>query len=165
MGNITFRLRIVISFALIASCWYASRTPLSAQTVSGTILGVVQDPQGASIANADISARNPDTGVVRKTVAGSNGEYRIDSVPAGPYEVSATAPGFRSEQRTGVQVTVGGNVSVNFSLTVGTVSETVEVKGQAAQVDTSSATLGGFVSSEAIHELPLNGRDWLQMAL
>ena len=67
--------------------------------------------------------------------------------------------------RSGIVVTVGADVAVNFSLTVGAISEKVEVTGEAPQVDTSSSALGGFVNSATIRELPLNGRDWLQLAL
>ena len=151
------------SVAAIGLC--VSATLLHAQTVSGTILGLVQDPQGAVIGKADVSARNLDTGAIRTTTAEDNGTYRISSVPAGSYEVSSSAAGFKTEVRSGVLVTVGGDISVNFSLTVGAVSEKVEVTAEAPQVDASSSTLGGFVNSVTIRELPLNGRDWLQLAL
>jgi hypothetical protein len=91
--------------------------------------------------------------------------YRITSVPAGSYEVSAAIAGFKTEVRSGISVTVGSDVAVNFSLTVGAISDKVEVTAEAAQVDASSSTLGGFVNSTTIRELPLNGRDWLQLSL
>src|SRR5206468_6796364 len=81
------------------------------------------------------------------------------------YEVSASIAGFKTEVRSGVVVTVGGDVSVNFSLSIGAISEKVEVTAEATQVDTSSSALGGFVNSATIRELPLNGRDWLQLTL
>src|SRR5206468_11572573 len=143
----------------------AAMYSLRAQTVSGTILGLIQDQQGAVVAATEVTARNLETGAVRKTNADDNGTYRIFGIPAGPYEVSASAPGFRTEVRTGITVTVGSDVSVNFSLTVGGVSEQVQVTGEAPQVDAFSSTLGGFVNSTTIRELPLNGRDWLQLAL
>src|SRR6266446_1549417 len=145
--------------------WGVSASSLNAQTVSGTILGLVQDPQGAAIPKAEVSARNIETGVVRKTTADDSGIYRISSVPAGSYEITVSVAGFKTEVRSGVIVTVGGDVAVNFSLSVGAVSEKVEVTGEAPQVDTSSSAMGGFVNSETIRELPLNGRDWLQLAL
>jgi hypothetical protein len=138
---------------------------LHAQTVSGTILGVIQDQQGAVIGKANVSAKSLDTGAVRTAVSDDSGNFRIVSVPAGSYEVSATAPGFKTEVRTGIVVTVGGEQGVSFALTVGAVTEKVEVTAEAAQVDTSSSTLAGFVNANTIRELPLNGRDWLQLAL
>src|ERR1700674_1501072 len=120
MSTYSLPLVAFISFALAA-------TTLRAQTVSGTILGVIQDQQGAVVAKAEVSARNLETGAVRKTISDSNGSYRISSVPAGSYEVSSSAAGFKTEVRSGVVVTVGGDVGVNFSLTIGAISEKVEV--------------------------------------
>src|SRR4029077_15745736 len=91
---------------------------LHAQTVSGAVLGTVEDQQGAVIPNAEVSPRNLETGQVRKTKPDGSGNYRVSSVPAGSYEVSATASGFKTEVRTGVAVTVGGDSNVSFSLTV-----------------------------------------------
>ncbi len=142
-----------------------SGVALHAQTVAGTILGSVQDQQGGVIGKVEVSAKNLENGAVRKTVSGDNGEYRIAGVPAGAYEVTATASGFKTEVRSGVSVTVGAEVNLPFALTVGAVSEKVEVTGEAAQVDTSSSAMGGFVNATTIRELPLNGRDWLQLAL
>src|SRR6202140_4256948 len=139
--------------------------PLPAQTVSGTILGQIQDQQGAAIGKTEIAARNLETGAVRKTTAQNNGEYRITSLPAGSYEVTASIAGFKTEVRSGIEVTVGSDVAVNFSLTVGAVSEKIEVTAEAPQVDASSSTLGGFVNSTTIRELPLNGRDWIALSL
>jgi len=158
-------LRLVFSLLSVAAFLHVSPAVLHAQGVSGTILGTIQDQQGGSIGKAEVSARSVDTGAVRKTTAADNGDYRITAVPAGSYDVSIAAPGFKTEVRTGIVVTVGADVSVNFSLTVGAVSEKVEVTAEVAQVDTSSATMGGFVNSTTIRELPLNGRDWLQLAL
>ena len=138
---------------------------LHAQGVSGTILGTITDQQGAAIGKAEISARSVDTGVTRKGNSADNGDYRITAVPAGTYEVSIGAPGFKTEVRSGIIVTVGADSAANFQLTVGAVTEKVEVTAEVAQVDTSSATMGGFVNSTTIRELPLNGRDWLQLAL
>src|SRR5207302_10925028 len=116
--------------------------------------------QGAVIAKTEVTARNLETGAVCKTNADDNGTYRIFGIPAGPYEVSAFAPGFKTEVRTGIAVTVGSDSSVNFSLTVGTISEQVQVTGEAPQGDAFSSTLGGVVNSTTIRELPLNVRDW-----
>ena len=154
-----------VIFGVAAAFWFLNVAPLSAQTVSGNILGLVQDQQGALVANTNVSARNLGTGAVRQTTTEGNGTYRIDSVPAGSYEVTAAIGGFKTETRTGIVVTVGGDVAVNFSLTVGAASEKIEVTAEAPQVDTSSATMAGFVNSATIGELPLNGRDWLQLAL
>ncbi len=160
MRNNNFRL-VLLGFALVALI----PALLSAQAVNGNILGIVQDQQGGAIAKAEITTRNIDTGAIRKVTSADNGEYRVTSIPAGPYEVTITAPGFKTEVRSGVGVTVGADVNLSFSMTVGAVTEKVEVTGEVAQVDTSSSAMGGFVNASTIRELPLNGRDWLQLTL
>src|SRR5712672_4395542 len=158
--------RLALSSFVFTLLWVCMSTvPLHAQTVGGTILGLVQDQQGGGFPKVEVSARSLDTGAIRRSVSTDNGEYRITGVPAGAYELSATAAGFKTEVRSGIVVTVGADVAVNLSLTVGAISEKVEVTGEAAQVDTSSSAMGGFVNSTTIRELPLNGRDWLQLAL
>src|ERR1700690_3258106 len=145
-----------VIFGIAAVCWWLSLAPLPAQTVTGTILGEIQDQQGAAIGKAKVSTRNLETGAVRETTAEDNGIYRIASVPAGSYEVTASVAGFKTEVRSGIVVIVGGEVSVNFSLTVGAINEKIEVTGEAPQIDTSSSAMGGFVNSTTIRELPLN---------
>src|SRR5437899_224929 len=165
MGKNRSRAVMFVSLALAAMYWCVSPAAVRAQTVSGTIQGLIQEQKGAVVAKTEVTTRNQETGAVRKTNADDNGTYRIYSIPAGPYEVSASAPGFKTEVRTGIAVSVGSDISVNFSLTVGAISEQVEVTGEAPQVDAFSSTLGGFVNSTTIRELPLNGRDWLQLTL
>src|SRR5947207_2020555 len=92
--NYSCRLVLFISFVLAGIYEGVNPTPLQAQTVSGTILGQIQDQQGAAIGKAEVSARNLETGAVRKAIADDAGAYRITSVPAGSYEVSASIAGF-----------------------------------------------------------------------
>src|SRR6266550_4337545 len=127
MGNTNSAEKLFVGWALTVIFWGVSSTPLHAQTVGGTILGIVQDQQGGAIGKAEVSARSLDTGAVRKVTSEDNGEYRITSIPAGAYEVSVTAPGFKTEVRSGLAVTVGADVTVNFSMTVGALTEKVEV--------------------------------------
>jgi Carboxypeptidase regulatory-like domain/TonB dependent receptor len=137
---------------------------LNAQVATGTIIGTVKDSSGAVVPNANISARSVETGAVRKTVADSNGEYQIPSLPPGGYDVEASFPSFSTQVRPGTSVTVGATVKVDFTLTVGSVTQTVQVSTVAPQVNATNASMGGLVGQHAIRELPLNGRDWLQLA-
>ena len=162
---ITEKVLKFLSLALAVSYLCLNPAGVQAQTLYGTIAGQVQDQQGAAIGRAEVTVRNVETGAVRKVNADDSGAYQVTSIPPGTYEVSASIAGFKTEVRSGIGVTVGAEVAVNFSLTVGAVSEKVEVTAEAAQVDTSSATLGGFVSSTTIRELPLNGRDWISLSL
>src|ERR1700675_4688481 len=117
MVDRTSRLVFFISFAFAASYWCVNPASLQAQTVSGTILGQIQDQQGAAIGKAEITARSLELGAVRTTVADDMGVYRITSVPAGSYEVSASITGFTAEVRSGISVSVGSDVAVNFAIT------------------------------------------------
>jgi hypothetical protein len=137
---------------------------MRAQTVNGTLLGSVVDAQGAAVPNAQVSARNVDTGIARTATTDAMGGYRIASVPAGMYEISAAGAGFKTELRSGITVTVGADIRVDFALTVGAVEQQVTVSGEAPQVDTTSSTLSGVVAENTVRQLPLNGRDWLQLA-
>lgn len=136
-----------------------------AQTVAGSILGTVRDQQGAVIPNAAVSAKNLGTGAERTATSDASGGFNIVSVPAGSYDVTTSAPGFQTEVRSGVTLTVGASLRLDFTLNVGAVSEKVEVTGEAPQVETTSSTMSGLVAETVIRELPLNGRDWLQLAV
>jgi hypothetical protein len=89
--------------------------------------------------------------------------FNITSVPAGSYELTASAPGFQKEVRSSVTLTVGAALRVDFTLNVGVLQEQVVVTGEAPQVDTTTSTMSGLVAENTIRELPLNGRDWLQL--
>ena len=136
-----------------------------AQTVTGRILGTIRDQQGAVAPNASVTARNMETGAERTAVSDASGGYSIVSVPAGAYEVTTSAQGFRTEVRSGMTLTVGASLRADFMLNLGAVAEIVEVRGEAPQVDTTTSTMRGLVAETVIRELPLNGRAWLQLAL
>jgi hypothetical protein len=131
--------------------------------VNGTIFGTVRDPSGAVIPQVTVSARNVETGAVRTAATDPTGTYQVLSVPAGDYEVEAVVSGFKTSVRKGISVTVGASVAVNFDLPVGDVQQKVEVEATPPQVETANASMGGLVGETAVRELPLNGRDWLQL--
>ena len=137
---------------------------LRGQAVNGTILGTVRDTSGGVMAGVVVTAKNVDTGALRNATTDVSGAYQILSVPAGNYELEAAVSGFKTEVRKGISVTVGAAVPVNFALSIGEVQQKVEVQDSPPQVDTTNATMGGLVGELAVRELPLNGRDWLQLA-
>jgi len=133
------------------------------QVVNGTIFGTVRDPSGAVIPQVTVSAKNVETGAVRRATTDATGTYQVLSVPAGDYEVETAVSGFQTSVRKGISVTVGASVAVNFDLAVGDVQQKIEVEATPPQVETANATMGGLVGEAAVRELPLNGRDWLQL--
>ncbi len=158
----TFRVaELAIAGALL---FLVGACDLKAQVASGSILGVASDTSGAVVANANITCTSVETGVVRKATTDSTGAYLLAALPVGNYDLEASSQGFRSEVRKGVAVTVGASIAVNFTLAVGATEQTVEVTAEAPQVNTTDASVGGLVSETAIRSLPLNGRDWLQLA-
>ena len=143
---------------------FTSAQQLVGQTVNGSIIGTVRDQAGAVIPNASVSTKSQETGAERSSVTDGTGVFNILSLPAGSYEVTVSAPGFQTVRRN-VTLTVGASLRVDLSLNVGAITDTVDVTAQSAQVDTTSSTISGLVSDSVIRDLPLNGRDWLQLAV
>jgi carboxypeptidase family protein len=161
LGGAKMKTTRMLLLLAVSALVIAPRT--HAQTVTGTIVGTVLDTQGAVIPNATISARNRDTGLERTATSDASGEFTVTSVPAGPYDVTATAPGFQQAVRSGVTMTVGAALRLDFKLNVGDVQQKVVVTSEAPQIDTTTSTLSGLVTDTSIRQLPLNGRDWLQL--
>lgn len=135
----------------------------SAQGVGGTITGIVRDEQGAAIPDVALSVRNVETGFVRRLTTNEAGRYSASGLPFGIYQLEASKPGFRSEVRTGIRLTVGQEVVLDLTLRVGQVEERVEVTGGAPLVETTTAALGELVDARKVRDLPLNGRDIVQL--
>src|SRR5258708_22938553 len=140
-----------------------SETPLRAQVAGATLSGTITDSQGGAVVGAEVSAKNGATGVTSETTTKSSGFFSLVNLNPADYAVSITAPGFRTSTSR-VTLTVGAKQELSLALTVGDVSQTVEVTGAAPVVETTNATLSGNVESAQIVELPLNGRDWVQLA-
>ena len=137
--------------------------PVRAQTSGATLTGTITDPQGDVVPNAKVSARNLATNISTDTETNSSGAYNIVNITPGDYQVSITATGF-STTTSKVSLFVGKTQELSVALTVGQVSQTVEVTGAAPTVETTNATLSGDVEGQQIVELPLNGRDWVSLA-
>ncbi|MFN7949711.1 MAG: TonB-dependent receptor [Blastocatellia bacterium] len=135
-----------------------------AQTVGGTISGVVRDQSDAVIPNAEVVVRNTATGVTRSATSNESGLYRIANLSSGTYEMTIRATGFTTGEQKDVVLTVGAEVTANVTLRAGNVSEKVEVQGGAASVELAQSQLNHVVEERTIKELPLNGRDWTQLA-
>jgi hypothetical protein len=148
--------RLHIAFLLFALMLQPVRS--RAQQVTGTILGNVQDATGAVIAKAQVTARNQDTGLTRLVQTNDQGEYRIDFLPPGNYEVQVSNSGFRSFRQTGITLQIGQSARVDAQLQLGETSSTVTVEGGVPAVNTADATVGQTTTSEQITTLPLVNR-------
>jgi len=136
-----------------------------AQVTTGTISGTVQDSTGAVVPGVNITIRNTETGLTRAVASDEAGRYRAPNLPLGAYEVEGSKPGFQTEVRRGITLTVGREAVVNLPLKVGAVAERVEVTGEAPLVDTTSASMEFLVDDKKIRDLPLNGRNYTQLAV
>src|SRR5262245_25604642 len=126
----------------------------------GNINGTVRDPLGAGVPKVEIVLKEERTGFSRTVRTDDNGFYSALSLPTGVYTVIASPQGFKKAANTGLQLHVSENLTVNFSLQVGEVSETVIVSGEVAQVDTTGGKVSSLVSEKQVTELPLNGRNY-----
>jgi Carboxypeptidase regulatory-like domain/TonB dependent receptor/TonB-dependent Receptor Plug Domain len=153
---------------LFRYCTYllvASAIPLMGQSVRGTVLGTVTDSSGAVVRGAKVTAIQTATGLVRNEPTNEAGEYSIPQLPVGQYTIAVEQANFKKAERTNVELRVDDRLRVDFVLTVGQVSDTVAVEETAPVISTDSSTLGNVVDNKKVTELPLNGRNFLQLNL
>jgi hypothetical protein len=134
-----------------------------AQTATGQITGTVKDTSGAVVPGAAVKIKGDLTGLARETVTGKAGDYVIPLLPVGVYSVSAELQGFRPAKRTSIRLNVDAVVRVDLELQAGGLTEAVEVQASAVALDTETATVGQVISEKQITDLPLNGRNFLQL--
>jgi hypothetical protein len=137
---------------------------LAAQTVSTQIVGLVFDTSGAVIPRATVTAKRVETGDVRSTTTNETGNYVFPLLDPGDYEITCSAPGFRTEMRRGVTLELQQKARLDFQLQIGQQAETVEVTSAQPLLKTEDATLGEVIERRRILELPLNGRNFAQAA-
>ena len=150
--------RIFFAFFLLiaVSMW--------AQTFRGTILGTVTDPAGKFVAGATVKVKNPGTGLERTATTGTDGGYNIPELPVGSYTVTVTQGGFQTSVTTGVEVDVATERRVDVQMKIGQVTQMVEVAGgDLPQIETTSDDLGGVLTSNAVEDMPINGRDYTKL--
>ena len=157
----------VIRFTLLAFVLFLMSLGgpgLFAQSDTGNIAGTVMDTTGAVIPGADVLATNTDTGLKLSAVSNDTGEFTILAVPRGNYSVTASAKGFQ-KQSASITVIVTSTQTVVFQLSAAGTTTTVQVTGAAPLVDTSDATVGATIEGKQVTDLPLNGRNFSQLAL
>ena len=143
-------------------CAAAFALPVVAQTF-GEITGRVTDASGAAAPGAAVTATNMSTNAARQTVTTETGDYTFPSLPPGTYTVRTEKSGFKVTETKNVSVSVQQSVRLDFTLTVGQVSESISVEATAVQLESENATVGTVIDNKRIVELPLNGRNYLQL--
>lgn len=159
----TYRTHLAV--LLIAIFMVLGYGPLYGQTGGGTIEGTVTDPSGGVIQGATVTITSETTGVARTIPTNSSGVYSASDLAAGRYTVKTSAAGFDSERVNHILLTVGAVRNVDVHLTVGAAQTTVTVTSLNTGVDTATSTVQGVVGGKQIRELPLNGRDFTQLAV
>jgi hypothetical protein len=158
LSGVTIQPLLIV--CLLALLWPAQA---AAQAVSGTILGSATDANGAALAGVNITITNTQTGLSRVVTTDSGGEYVAPSLPPGAYTISAEMTGFKKLLLSSVQLNVDQKARVDLKLEVGATTEAVTVEGSTPLVQTESSDLSGTVNETQIKNLPLNGRDFVQL--
>src|SRR3977135_177381 len=150
--------------ALVLIHSVAMHVDVQAQVAGGTITGTVVDSSGRLIANANVSITNVATGINRTVTTNEDGLYIAPNLLPASYELTFTAPGFRTDVRSGVELTVGATVALNMTMQVSGAKEVVQVQTEAPDVQLATSDISAVVNATTVRELPLNGRSWTDLA-
>ena len=149
----------------ILSVLCAASMFVQAQTSTSQISGTVRDTSGAVIAGASVTLTNQATGIVLKQISTDSGVYAFPSIVVGTYTVKVEQAGFKTYNRTGNTVQINTPIAVDITLEVGAATESVQVSASAETLQTSNAVIGNVVERQAIVNLPLNGRNPLNLLI
>src|SRR5713226_2443558 len=155
----SFLLGLGILFVLLTMA-----CPAAAQE-AGTILGVVRDASGGTVPDARITITNVDTSEMRTAATGVDGAFRVPALRPGHYSVKVEKDGFKTATQTALTRNVAQELVVNPTLQVGAASQEVTVSGEAPVINTTTSSLGALVDDQRISDLPLNGRNYLDLTL
>jgi hypothetical protein len=150
--------------ALVVGLLLAAAAGARAQSTTSGVVGDVRAESAAALPGVTVTARHLESGFVRTTVTDEAGRFKLAGLPVGPYEVRATLDRFRPAVRPDVVLVVGEPVVLHLTLALGGAEDEVTVTGEIPAVRTSSGELGYLVSEEAIRDLPLNGRNYTDLA-
>lgn len=162
--------RLLLTAVLGIAALYCFSAGLSSvvaqQGASATLRGIVRDPNGAVVLGSRVSATQRDTGVKRETTTNADGLYVLSNLPPGSYEIRIQAAGFSDRvSATPVALQVGQSVTLDASLEVGPLGESIDLVSEMPLVETSSSVVAGVVGQREMQSLPLNGRNYLELAL
>ena len=138
--------------------------PIAAQVSTADVLGTVTDPSGAALTKAQVVLTSKDTQQARTVLSNSSGEYTFTLLPSGHYTITANASGFKSFVISDFTLTAGDRLRENIPMSVGENTETVEVTATPPSLDTDSSALSTEITTKQVQELPLNGRNFVQLA-
>src|SRR5262245_39266899 len=155
--------RMITAVVLLFGAPATGAAPAAAQLTTGTIEGMVVDQTGAFLPGAEITVKNVETGISRTLFSNERGRYEAPNLPVGQYEVTAALSGFTTSVRRGLSLAVGRTAVVNFTLEIGALAQELVVTGDAALVETTSATVSNLIDQKKVEDLPLVNRDLTQL--
>ena len=153
-----------LSLVLVVSLLSLAPPAADAQVTTADLVGTIRDTSGAVVPGATVSLTNDATGVKRTATTGEGGTYIFTAVPPGVYKLTAELTGFRKVERTGVELQVNQRAQIDLALEVGLFAESVKIEGTPPLLETQSSVLGTVIQERQVQELPLNGRNFVQLA-
>ena len=150
----------IAAIVLWLCCW---ATSVAAQTTTGSIVGVTTDPSGSLVPGAEVTIQNLGTGLMQVARTGTDGTFIVSSLPSGRYKVTVKKPGFKTLTREAVELAVDQKLRLDVMLDLGEVNETVVVQSATSTLQTESAETGHVIESRRILDLPLLGRNFLNL--
>jgi hypothetical protein len=156
-------IRISPCFAAVCLLTFSAGTCLYGQA-TGSISGTISDPSGAAVPGAKVTVTAPATGASRSSTTNESGEYIIPLLGVADYNVQVELQGFQTAKAEDIRLQVDEHRELDFKLTPASVQASVEVNATAVSIQTSDATLGQVITTQQVADLPLNGRDFVQLA-
>jgi outer membrane receptor protein involved in Fe transport len=156
-----FRCICALWVVLLFTCFASAQSEVGTTSLNG----VVKDPSGAAVANAQVTARSSATGFVRQTVSTGTGLYNLTGLPVGTYEVIVETAGFKTTRVPNINLSVGAAATLNINLQIGTSTTEVNVVSDAPLVETSRTVTSTAISTQQVENLPVNGRNFLDFTL
>ncbi len=157
--------RLSLAVILLLSCWLLTNSNLLfAQVDRGGIVGLVTDPAGARVSGAQVTVTNLGTNQPVNVTTNENGQYAADLLRIGTYSITVEKQGFQKAVQSNVDVGVNQTVRVDIALRVGSINESVQVTAAAPLLQTEASSLGTIETERRISDLPLNGRNFIQLA-
>ncbi|MBI2834239.1 MAG: carboxypeptidase regulatory-like domain-containing protein, partial [Acidobacteria bacterium] len=154
-----------VTAATCAVVLLVGSAPRAIAQTTATLTGIVEDPSGGVLPGVHLTLRQTDTGLTRSSVTGGDGRFVFAGLPVGPYDLRAELSGFRTQVWQDLVVTVGETAVVSLVMAVGGVEQEVTVTAEGTRVNTTTPELCYLVGGQSIESLPLNGRNYTDLAL
>jgi len=162
-NNVFGKLWMIGALFVVVALILLTASGARAQKTTADVRGTVTDEQGAAIAGAEVTITSVETAFSRTATSGSDGVFNFPDLPVGVYKMRSTHAGFKSSEETGITLHANDSLVINVGLRIGAISESVTVEASPIAVETTSGELSGLIQSSQVDELPLNGRNFMEL--